>query len=753
MSTQEKGMISMEVQLISEIDLIFEKAHLEGRNTLCEFEIYEILNLIGIQTPNYLVVKEPEEVSKKFLADFGQDLVVKIVSPDIAHKQKLGGVKILKNWGLAELKTSIAEMETEVLSHFPTGSQPKIQGFLIAEFLEYTPALGNEIMIGCREDEEFGPVILVSKGGDDAEFFAQHYDPANLILPPLTYEQCLAFVSKLHIAQKFREQGKNAHIEFIADALMKVAQLTSHYSSISVAESKYRLQSLDINPLVVTSDDRFVAIDGFAEFSIVEESDSLPAINTENLETFFRPKTVAVVGVSADLSRPSVARVIANLLHKIGQKNLYLVNLRGGNTLINGEEYRLYKSFHEIEEPVDLVVYVAPLGSTAQFVKELGNNTKSVIIISGLPTNLEYSDFVKQMDKVKPKDLRILGPNCMGIFFAPDRRSQGVNTLFIEEEKLGLKFSPNSNTALLTQSGALSLTSIDAMQNSKIFKAIVSFGNQYDVKITDLMAYFATDPSIDLIALYIEGLAFGEGRLFFKLAKKIEKPILVYKSGKTETGAKAAASHTEAMSGDYEVFRAASLQGGVILAEKLEDYYDYLRVFSLLAKKKPLGNRVAGVVNAGFESTIAGDELKNLITASLQPETIEKLRRIDVHNLVDLSSALLDITPMANDQIYADYVETVLQDDNVDCVFIGIVPHSNAIKSAPAVAADPDGLANRLIQLSRKYKKPLVVSVNGARYYDKFVELLEEGGLPVYRNIRAAVHSLDTFVSYHLKLK
>ncbi|HBG00143.1 MAG TPA: hypothetical protein DDW87_01020, partial [Firmicutes bacterium] len=253
--------------------------------------------------------------------------------------------------------------------------------------------------------------------------------------------------------------------------------------------------------------------------------------------------------------------------------------------------------------------------------------------------------------------------------------------------------------------------------------------------------------------LYVEGLSPGEGRLFFELVRESQKPILVYKSGKTAAGAQAAASHTAAISGNYEIFRAATKQGGVILAETLEEYYDYLRIFSLLAKKKPQGNRVAGVVNAGFESTIAADELDNLVPATLHSETIQKLRQADVHGLVDLSTALLDVTPMANDQLFTDYVETVLQDENVDCVFVSIVPHSNALKSGPDTARDPGSLASLLARLAQQYQKPLVVSVNGARHYDEFVAVMEEGGLPVYRNPRAAVQALEAFVSYHLNQK
>ena len=736
---------------MNEIDQIFAKAESEGRGTLYEFEIYEILNQIGIQTPKYLFTTEPDQVDETELQGFGEHIVVKIVSPDIAHKQKLGGVKILKSWTFQNLRAVMNDMKREVLSHFAEAKQPVIEGILLVDFVPYSPVLGNETMIGYKEDAEFGPVVLVSKGGEDAEFFAKHYDPANIFLPPLSSSAALEFVQGLNIAEKFREQGREEQLTLLADTLKRVSQLAYTYSSISPVKPRYQLLSLDINPLVFTDEGHLLAIDGFAEFSL--RANDRPAwgeVNTEHLEMFFKPQSIAVIGVSTNLAKPNMAREIAKLLHKAGQEDLYLVNPRGGTLQINGVEYPLYEDFTQIPNVVDLVVYVLPIASTAQFIRDLSGRAKAVIVISGLPADLEYTQFVAEMDRVRPKELRLIGPNCMGVFFAPDTDQKGVNTLFIEEEKLGLRYSPNSNTALLTQSGALALTSIDALQDSKVFKAIVSFGNQYDVKITDLLAHFAQDPQIDLISLYIEGLSPGEGRHFFELAKKVEKPILVYKSGKTEAGAQAAASHTAAMSGNYAVFQAAAKQSGAILAEKLEDFYGYLRVFSLLAKKKPRGNRLAAIFNAGFESTIVADEMRRLAPARLGKETIDQLRATDVHGLVDLSTALLDVTPMANDQLFTDYVETVLQDDNVDCVFVSIVPHSNALKTGPSTARDPDGMASLLVGLSKKYQKPLVVSVNGARYYDEFVKVMDEGGLPVYRNPRAGVQALETFVDYHL---
>jgi acyl-CoA synthetase (NDP forming) len=207
------------------------------------------------------------------------------------------------------------------------------------------------------------------------------------------------------------------------------------------------------------------------------------------------------------------------------------------------------------------------------------------------------------------------------------------------------------------------------------------------------------------------------------------------------------------MSGSYEVFRAACQQAGVILAETIEEYYDLVKTFALLVAKPPAGNRVAGVVNAGFESTMGADELKGLTQAQLSPGTIERLNAINRFGLVDTSSPFLDITPMADDRMYADFVKAVIRDPGVDCVFVAVVPHAVSLKTDPETCRDSDGLASLLLGLAAQHDKPMVVSVNAGRYYADFVSLLEEGGLPVYGDIRSAISSLDTFVSHRLGSK
>jgi acyl-CoA synthetase (NDP forming) len=743
------------VKEIQDIDDVLRNAQQENRTVLFEFEVYRILDSIGLDTPRYQFVQSATEINEPMLQGFRNSIMLKIVSPDIPHKQKVGGVKRIKYLDPLFIQFAMDRMQKEVLSNFPAANQPTISGFLLVEYVSHTQALGYEVLIGFKEDPAFGSVLTMSKGGDDAEFFAAHYDPANLFLPPLSQTDALEMVNTLNIRYKFKQIGRLDYLNLFAKAIHSISQLAHYYSSAMNHYPNFILTSLDINPFVITEEGRFIAIDGFAEFVPAKEHVLPPAtINPTNLEGFFNPKGIAVVGVSSDIQRYSLGRDIAHLLHDMDRDDLYLINPKGGEVLFGEKAYPLYQNLLAVGKPIDLIVYAAPAKFIETFMKELQPKPpKAVILIPGIPPDVNYDDFVRQVDALKPKSTRVIGPNCMGVFRAPEGKRKGVNTLFMEQERLKIGYSQFSNTLLLTQSGAFSVTALDRFQHSRLFKAIVSFGNQYDVKVTDLIEYYSHRETIDVIALYLEGLHPGEGRQFFELGQKSQKPIIVYKSGKTDAGAKAAASHTAAMSGSYEVFKAGCQQAGIILVENIEEHYNLVQTFSLLHEKIPGSNRVAGVVNAGFESTVSADELKNLKQAKLSSATIKRLNQINRFGLVDTGSPFLDISPMADDKMYTDFVEAVINDENVDCVFVGVVPHPISLKTTPQTCRDPNSLGNLLVDLSRKTSKPMVISVNAGQYYQEFVAILESNGLPVFSDIRSAIKSLDRFVSYHLKVK
>lgn len=738
-------------QATDRIDDVFEKAVQEGRRSLYEFEVYAILEALSLNVPNYAFVRDVNEVNAQLIKKFPNGAVVKIVSRDIAHKSKIGGVRRVTNMDPLFIRFVLSNMKEEVLSHFKEPDIPKIDGYLIAELVPFTMSLGNEILIGVKEDPSFGPIITLSKGGDDAEFFSKYYDPANLIMAPAEYDEVYDIVSALKIRHKYEAQGHPDYIELMSEASSKISKLAYNYSFIAKKMPKYILKSMDINPFVFTENGSLVAIDGFAEFYTSEEGKlTLSKPNVEGLKAFFNPRGIVVAGVSSDARKYSLARNIVQLMADLGRKDIYCINPKGGEAVISGKTYPLYKSLEEVPHRYELVVWAAPAKNTLEFLNTIPDN-KSVVLISGIPAQIKYSEFVAEISKHKERGLRFVGPNGMGVFFAPDAHNEGVNTLFIGEERLKLGYNERSNTALFTQSGAMAITSIERTQNSPIYKAIVSFGNKSDVNIPDLIRYFIREPSVEVLAMYIEGVDEGEGRGLFDVARNSDKPILVYKGGRTEAGAKAAASHTAAMSGSYDTFSAACAQAGVVLIEELQDFYNCMKAFSMLSARIPRGNRVAGIVNAGLDATMGADTLSFLEQAVLSQATKERLQAINTHGLVDIEMSFLDVTPMTDDRMFADFVDAVLSDDGVDCVFIAIVPHIENIITTDEDCRKPEAIASRLIEVSRKHGKPVVVSINSGNHYQGLVSYFEENGLPVFSDIRSAIRALDMFVSYHVK--
>ena len=737
----------MNEQSFEKIDRILRAAHEDGRSTLFEHEVYGILSTVGVDTPRCAFVRDPAEVTEALLAPFGNAVMIKTVSRDMAHNQRYGGVKKITVMDPLFVRFALSAMREEVLSHFPEGGKPHIDGFLIVEFIKFTQSLGNEIMIGVGEDPAFGAVVTLTKGGDDAEFFSQYYDPANLFLAPLDFAESLRITQGLKIRHKYEEAGHTDYLEKMARTLSAVSSLGHHYSFMACRDTEFSLKTLDINPLVFSGDGRFVAVDGYAEFAPAQQCTASTGPNTQGLDGFFHPKGIAVLGVSSQPGKYSMARIIVELFLDMGREDIYCVNPKGGESVVDGRAFPLYRSLSEIPGSFDLVVYAAPAKNTLKFLETVPEG-KSVILISGLPSDLPYAAFAAEARRIRKGGVRLIGPNCMGVFHAPDKTHQGVNTLFIDENHLKIPYSSRSNAALFTQSGAMGITTVERAQHSRIIRTIVSFGNKIDVSVPDLMAYFAEQAGIDVMALYVEGIGEGEGRQFFDLARVSEKPVVVYKAGRTEAGAKAAASHTAAMSGSYDVFRAACAQSGCVLTEALEDFYAFTKAFAMLNGKRPKGNRVAGVVNAGLDATMGADTLTFLKQAVLADETVRRLKELNTHGLVDTRTSFLDLTPMTGDVGYAKFIEAVLSDENVDCMFVAVVPHIENLKTLESDYLDADAVFPLIADVAKRYDKPIVVSVNSGSHYQHAVAYLEEHGLPVYGNIHAAIRSLDKFVEY-----
>ena len=736
---------------LKQVEEIVRNAHGQGRDVLFENEVYRVLSHLGLKVPAHVLVRKVAEISGRLLAGLGGTRVVmKVVSPAVTHKQNQGGVVVVYK-DIAFVRYTFERM----LEAFKAEGLP-VEGILFVEYVEYSQALGNEILLGFRESEAFGPVISFSKGGSDAEHFAAHFSPPNLILAPIDRQWAQALLESTSIHKKYVAQGHTDFINQIVDAGVKLSDLAVQFSDYFSASTDFIIHEFEINPFVFTPDASFMALDGFARFR--QRTRAVPDFSVASRESvlpFFAPKGIAVVGVSTTDSA-KMGNIIAANLVRLARRDLYLVNPKGGSLDVAGQSMPVYPSVADIPEPVELVIVTVPAAATLPVVESCAEKTvKAVILIPGgfgeVQRNRDLEALILEL--AQSTGFRVIGPNCLGIVYAGQEETPGINTFFVPEEKFTLNLEMENKVAILSQSGALGIIEIDNLKNAISPKVIVSYGNQLDIDPCDLINFLQDESRVNVIGCYIEGFKPFAGRKFFNIVAGSKKPVIVYKAGRTAAGRKATESHTASIAGEYAVARAAMKQAGAIVADTMIDHGDFIKTFALLNDFAVNGNRVAIIANAGYEKTNAADNLGDLQLARFDEKTMAALKAV-MPPMVE-PDPLLDLTPMADDEMFERCVECVLQSAAVDALVISIVPQSTLIHTTDEeIRTNPDNIAARIIRMVHRYKKPTLVSVNvvsGAdAVYNQLGRTLDAGGVPTYLTANRAMFCLNAFVRHHL---
>jgi len=744
-----------------EVERILEEARAEGRGQLFEHEVYEILRFMGIRTPTHLIVRDDRDITHSSLSVFGSErVVIKVISPEVAHKQKAGGVEVVYK-DLEFVRYSVRRMRERF-----AGRGERVEGVLLVEFVDYSKDLGNEILIGIRESMAFGPVISFSKGGSDAEHFAAHFSPPNVILPPLDRDWAGALMSSTHISEKYLAEGHGDYVTKIVDAEVRFSDLATAFSSFFPSSSRFVLTEFEINPFVFDRYGNLIAIDGYAAFREREaEGPDLAVQPKATLRPLFEPSGIAVVGVSASDSSKSGNIILKNLID-LGRGDVFAVNIKGGEVSVGGRTVSLHRSVRDIPEAVDLAIVTVPAEATAAVVEDCAaKGVRALLVIPGgfseARKNRDLEDRILAV--ARKHGMRIVGPNCLGVVYVGESSTpsagesstpfSGLNTFFIPEEKFRINLEKDRNVAILSQSGAMGIMEIYNLRNAISPKVIVSYGNQLDVDPSDLVQYFEDDPMVDVIGLYIEGFKPGAGRKFFDVTSRSRKPIVVYKAGRTEAGQLAAQSHTASMAGEYAVAKAAMKQAGLIVADSMIDHGDFIKTFALLNDFQVGGNRVAVIANAGYEKTYAADSLGDLVLAELDGQTIERLRGI-IPPYVN-AEPLLDLTAMVSDDEFERCIDIMLASPRVDALCISIVPQAQVLHTTDSeIEHFEKNIAARIVDTVHRHKKPVVVSVNvvsGAdAVYNRFGQVMDSGGVPTYLTAERAMVCLNEFVRYRL---
>ncbi len=757
---------------------ILEKAEREGRNFLLEPEVYALLRLFGFKVPSHIFLKSGEKLKADSLKRIkSKEVVVKVVSPLIQHKSDVGGVVLVKN-SRREIELAMKEMKKRVGTAFtrldkrhkisPAEVEESIRGFLIVERVNYLQVgFGSEILLGLRTSNDFGPVVTFGGGGLDVEYLNTHFKAGHnlAILPssPLPAAVMKAILARTaiygKIAEEFRGQKPLLPPEKLLEAI-KIFQTIGQSFSLFNQKETYTIEELETNPLVM-ADDNLLPLDGLCRFS--RRKIELAVRPAEQINKLLEPQTIAMIGVSEKMN---TGHIILNNILKNGfpAENIYVV--KPGVQTIEG--CRCVPTVAELPVTVDLFIHSLGAEQVYPVMKDLVEHEKaySVIVIAGGlgekagTEGLEAS--LRNLLKQKRQEGKIVpvvnGGNCLGVISRPGK----YDSIFIPDYKLKRPHGVKAGLAMVSQSGAFMLS---RMSNEGRLEPVysISIGNQLDLTAGDYLQYLQGRPEVKIIALYLEGLQPGDGLNLLDAAKKClaaGQKIVVYKAGRSPEGRKATSSHTASVAGDYAVSSSLLAQAGMIVTETVEEFESLIKGLAYLADKKVNGNRVGLMTNAGFESVIMADNLRGengeLVLAEFSGETVRKINQAlapaGIDRLQDVHNPL-DVTPMADDATFGACVEALLEEKNVDCAVVSIVPVTAALQTLPPGEGQVENiyaensLAGYLIRAFEKTDKPLIVNIDAGELYDPLAAYLEDHGLPVFRRCDRAVSFLRRFVA------
>jgi acetyltransferase len=446
----------------------------------------------------------------------------------------------------------------------------------------------------------------------------------------------------------------------------------------------------------------------------------------ENLDSMFKPKSIAIVGASRDPHSIGFS-VVKNLIDSKYGGKIFPVNPKADEIL----DLKCYHSVLEVPEEIDLAVITVPAAITPNVVEECGKKgVKGLAIIASGFSEVGRTDLEDKVVEIARKyNMRILGPNIVGIMSNPMKMNASFGPYLPYPGKI----------TMISQSGALlialdSRTWVDRVGMSYL----ISIGNMSDLDFADLIDYFKNDEDTKCISLYVEGIK--NGRKFIDVCKKIlEKPIVALKSGVSARGSIAAASHTGSLAGSGKVYSAAFKQATVVQAYTLDDLFDRSLALSLQPPMK--GENLLIITNGGGVGVLATDAAEKYgIPLKDPPEDLkEKLKQI----MPEFGSAKnpVDITGMASAEWYGKALKIALQHPWVNGVTVLYCETS---------VSDPRELSMEIFEATNcnRVDKPITVSYIGGEVTERAIEWLQKKGIPVFRSPDRAISAMAALREY-----
>ncbi len=458
-----------------------------------------------------------------------------------------------------------------------------------------------------------------------------------------------------------------------------------------------------------------------------------------NFEKLFNPRSIGIIGVN----EKRAGKYFVNCLLHIGfDKPIYLFNPRlKGKTI---EDIPVYGSILDIpnDKPIDYVILAVPARFCPEVLEECGKKGVPFVTIfaSGFSEVGNHHLEVEVLEVAKKHNVRIIGPNCLGIFVPKSHVSFSP----------GLLTDQSGNFGGIFQSGGLAL--YIAAKGQSIYgtnpSKILSIGNQIDLNFVDFLQYFLNDDETKIVGLYVENIKNREiGKNFIKVVKELSlkgKPVILWKVGSGEATRETIMSHTGGLAGSLKIWDAVAKQTGALMVKDSNELINLAMTFQHISSM-PM-NRDMGITTGGGGASIETTdtfERYNLKVPKLTPETIEKFREFvpDVNTIIrnplDLGGS------MGNPEIFYKTLITLDSDPNISAViFIKVFDFSH--KFLQTIKKAYNEMKKPLICIAYKIVDDTSDFANKVLFKRELFKLK----IPVFESVYLAALALDKMCTF-----
>ena len=685
---------------------------MEERNVyaMSEYEGALLLKEWGIPVVDQAISSDEHQAADAAVR-LGFPVALKVCSAEVLHKTDRGGV-VLNITG----RTALIKAARDIMTRF-RGVNPKL-------LVQRMAGPGVEIILGAKRDPVFGPVVLAGIGGVFTEIFRDTV----IEIAPVSRKTARSMLMRLKGAALLSgyRSTEPVDVDAVAAALSSLSSLITRRSDII---------EVDINPLIARRDGA-LAVDALVCRDGKPRAARVKARTPENaVDPFFNPGSIAVIGASKSPGKGGNI-VLRNLLRAGFQGRIYPINPTAAEIL----GMKAYPRVSDVPGPVDLAVVVIPKAGVPDALADCtAKGIRNIILSMGGYSDIGESGLVEQNELVaqaRRAGIRIMGPNSIGTL----NPRAGLATSFVSLERIR-----PGGVSLIGQSGVLASGWGRWIADHKPFglAKVACIGNRGDINESDFLEYLADDGQTTAIGMYLEGVADGARFVRAAAGACLKKPVIVEKSGRSEAGAAAVASHTGSLAGSDAVFDAVCRKTGLVRVHDSEDLFDALSAFESLPL--PRSNRMGVLSFTGMGCVVITDAAEELGIEfpALKPATMKKLREVmpgwaPMRNPVDIWSA---VEQHGSKKTMSHIARSLLEQKDIDALLITFVLMPESIFDIKEAFAD----------IIRAHpRKPVLVSYYGgtrketAHLHEGFLPL----GVPTYPSPERALRAFSRMVQY-----